>query len=294
MITIITFNILAPNFADPKYYPPKCEMFLDPVKRRIATTNFINSIKSKCDIFAFQEVTYDTEIETNEAQYIRKGEFRYIENLLSDEFTGMFFSHDKEYWGSFFSERDEYSYIKNGNAIFFRRSIFKCHIWHDVPLQTGNHSVRCDLIHISTGSKVRVLNLHLDSQSHEMRIIELSSVLNNMSETLSNNTIDLIVGDFNTNSVNNIIRSAGFNNSIQDVGICKPTFAFDNNEPIDHILYRGDITPIPENTIILDGGFWDDMKDTTLDNNYSRIETYFNLSGSDHLPVMATFSLNSI
>ena len=177
MLTALTFNVLAPNYAAPKYYPPIDNIYLSRHFRRSATTKFLNNIKSKCDIIALQEVTHDTII-NDEICHIRIGEYNYFNDLLSDDFIGTFVPHDKSYWSNYFDKNNEnYAYIQNGNALFLRKSVFSEITWYDVPLTTGNHAVSAIAIYSPTKRFIHILNVHFENLNENTRFIELSAAL---------------------------------------------------------------------------------------------------------------------
>jgi len=285
MISILTFNILAPHFADPTYYLPGMSSLLAEGYRRKGTTRFLLQIKDFCDIMAFQEVTHDP---------ISYDEFSYLVNVLGTEFSSMFVPHDINYWSEFGHN------VVNGNALFFRKSIFSTPIWYDVPLLTGNHAIRGDVTHIGTKRKFRILNIHLDSERDERRNVELTRALNSLCCDAS--TVDIVLGDFNmepSDKAFDYIKRAGFEDILQKLRIRTPTFFTMVNQPIDHIIYR-DLTMgvdiIPSKSYALGCEIWTEYPKIGPFDLLAgpRLKAYLDEYGSDHSPIISMLRVNSV
>lgn len=283
MLSVLSFNILAPHYAQATFYPPGIDRFLSLEYRRANTSSFLSRMKNVCDIMGFQEVTHDPSC---------YDEFTYLQELLGDEFYGMFVPHDSHYW-------TEYGpYVVNGNALFFRREVFTEPTWFDVSLETGNHAVLGETTHIPTQRRFRVLVIHLDSEDQNRREYELAVALNTLSR--DSKMIDIILGDFNMDSSERAygtIRQAGYRDSLYDLGIRLPTFSFLTSEPIDHIIYRdliGAMIPIPGKTKVLDSGLWKEYPELGIVDLFAapRLKACLDLYGSDHLPILTTFCIS--
>ena len=124
MLTALTFNVLAPNFAAPKYYPPIDNIYLSQHFRRSATTKFLNNIADTRDIIAFQEVTHDTII-NNEICRIRICEYNYFNDLLSMILLVHLFLNDFIYFNSGCSVviEDSIDIKKNGEFLSLLHNI---------------------------------------------------------------------------------------------------------------------------------------------------------------------------
>lgn len=286
MLSVLSLNILAPNFALPKYYPPGMSNVLDHDYRRQATTRFLLNIKEMYDILAFQEVTHGQQAQSCGCTY---DEYTHLKELLDDEFFSMFYSHDKHYWN------DYGGYVPNGNALFFRRSTFSEPEWSDIPLHTGNHAILGEVTHLPTMRKLRVLNIHLDSEYEANRRRELSNALRNIQPNTE--YIDIITGDFNmesSDSCYDLIRQTGFRGFDHKT----PTFSFMMDRPIDHIVYRDlcgcNIIPIMSKCKVLDAGLWDKFPRLDIIDIFAgaRLKACIDLYGSDHIPVIAVFILS--
>lgn len=296
MLSILSFNILAPHFASPSYYPPGMDKPLAQCYRRRATRRFLSQIKQSCDILAFQEVTHGTKspdpLPGCKLSPVSFDEYSDLIELLDDTFTGMFYPHDPNYWSEYGT------YVPNGNALFFRRDVFSDPVWTNISLKTGNHAVLGEVTHLCSGQKFRVLNIHLDSESDKRRHCELMTALSYLSDT--RDITDIILGDFNMGASDpyfSVVCQAGFRDVMKDVKVNTPTFSFMSNEPIDHIIYRdrsqSAIIPIIGKSRVLDNGIWDKYPRLGPLDIFAgaRVRACLDTYGSDHLSVLAVFQL---
>ena len=285
-IKLLTFNILAPHYANPKYYPKCVIPHLDTQKRLTATLAFLNDISKRCDIIALQEVTDNT--------VDRVGTFDRIRDVLQKNFEGQFLPHDEKYWNSWIDRNKDshFSYMKNGNSLFINRHSFTEPIWRDIPLTTGNYAICAKVIHRKTGISVRVLNIHLDTEDGYKKeytsameaIKELSNTIVNPSTTIVNpittvvnpsttvanpsttvvnlsSTIDIIMGDFNHSLKDPHIEPINRDNNFTDaltidrkLTFSMPTSSTRTIMPIDHIIYRsGHVTPLADSDNLFHG-----------------------------------------
>ena len=288
MLSILSFNILAPHFANPSHYPPGMSDALSQEYRRNHTTRFLTQMKELCDIIGFQEVTHGDR--DHPCSY---DEFTYLIDLLGEEFIGMFQSHEPHYWS------DYGRYVPIGNALFFRRSVFSEPSWYDVSLRTGNHAILAEVTHLTSMQKIRILNVHFDSESHTQRNRELTMALSSLPSKCG--TIDIILGDFNmeiSDSAFGQIKRTAFRDVLSDVNIKDPTFSFMTDEPIDHIVYRDSscsgIIPIRCRTRIFGNDLWNKYPKLGIIDIFagSRLKECLDLYGSDHFPILATFMIS--
>lgn len=300
MLRVLTFNVLAPNFTDPKYYPLESHAYLPKERRRDTIIRFLRSIKDSYDIISLQEVTDDTVIidhfgnlDTG-TNHVSFGEYRHFDNALP-EFTGMFVSHDPSHWSSYFGSTTELSYIRNGNALFFRRSLFICHTWKDIPLTTGNHAVMGLVTHRPTMKRLRVINVHLDNESNNTRFIELREVLSTIPH--DKNIIDLVMGDFNTDihHISELVYGGKFKDTLSQLGDKHLTYALlaGKEGPIDYIIYRGDSVHVSCSLGVLGSDLW---KTYPVINQLDplgpkRLNACLESYGSDHIPVDTVFTI---
>ena len=292
---IMTYNILASCYADPKYYPRHCVEYLDINLRRKAICNFL-SMNKNLDIIAFQEITDDTNDKI--------GEFTFIKNFLSEDYICHIVHHDSTYWSSYFNPDSSANncYMKNGNALFIRKNLFSIIKWHDISSNTGNHAI-CLETEINN-SKFRIVNVHFDNLNVLNRQAEFKNVMDYLYSNdigciqtqtqTQTQTFDIILGDFNddvhANSVmKNLMSIYKLHGTKTDK--LKHTYASTDicqvNHPIDHIL-------ISENLIdkIVESNVYDNNFLNIQDKN-ERINKTLQFFGTDHYPVYAKFTFES-
>lgn len=288
MIRVLSFNVLAPHYADPEDYPPGCDKELKREYRREKILNFLSSNKSDCDIIALQEVTIDTDQ--------RKGEYDYYYNLLKNEFYGNFVYHDFGYcdeWKKYDFD-SEYGYIKCGNALFLNKNIFEIIKWDSLKLSiTGNRAIVADVIHLFTNKYLRIGNIHLSSgKDITPRISEFQKLLSLF--PFNNKYIDIIIGDFNNGlTISPFIELLSqhlFHDSLDGIDDKRTYSMYDRprkHYPVDHIIYRGSHIIILPQSCVIDNDIWSrNPYDEHFDEyQTSRLKECLNTFGSDHFPI---------
>ena len=296
MFRVLTFNVLAPNFANPKYYPADCHDCLNREQRRSNIMRLLSSVKDSYDVIALQEVTDDTIISTTD---IRFGEYQYYRSVLTG-FAGMFIAHDSTHWSDYFGVDPEFSYIRNGNALFFRHEMFAVQMWNDISLSTGDHALMGMVIHKPTMKQLRIINVHFDNESDSIRRTELHNLFSVI--PCNANIIDLIMGDFNTNmtDISDLLDEFSFTDTLSEVGDTRSTYALfiGKDGPIDNIIHRGESIKTLSSEV-LDHNLWTtypilDRRDLLDPLGTKRLNECIRLFGSDHMPVAATFTLDNI
>lgn len=299
-IRIISFNVLASNYIDMIDYPNIDIKELSSEERRYRITKFLNFAKLNADIIALQEVTYDTyNTCTNK---LTVGEFTHYSKVLNPEFQGLFEPHEIYYWNE--NKYKNCRFMFNGNALFFRKSIFQLLNYEKISLQTGNNTLLTNLLFVPGNIYLQVLNVHLDSEYLDRREKELYNLLvaaenerNKDYDKLSDKWAEIIVGDFNSQpnitTFSNLLYRTQL---LTKVNIYRSTFP--NSGAIDHIYYRSNILqPYTGSLLCFD-------TDTSADcEKFNDLEYYtkvfdFNLSlslkdvirmyGSDHIPIIGT------
>lgn len=299
MLRVLTLNVLAPNFADPKYYPIGSYGHLSTEKRRNIIIRYLISVKNSFDIISLQEVTDDTVIPNffgnldTGTTHTRFGEYRFFISALL-EFTSMFIPHDPSHWINYFGSTPELSYIRNGNAIFFRRSLFTCPIWGDIPMSTGNHAIIGTVIHRPSLCKLRVINIHLDNESNTTRAHELTHVISTI--PYHPDIVDIIMGDFNTDirHLSDILCDTKFKDTLYQFGDECLTYALvaDKDGPIDRIIYRGSSVYLIS-TEVIGSSLWKRFPVINSRDPLAslRLNACIDAYGSDHFPVQAILML---
>jgi endonuclease/exonuclease/phosphatase family metal-dependent hydrolase len=275
-INILSFNILAPCWADPSYYPASSAPFLERVSRRQTIIDLLNSYENKVDVIALQEV----------AQI----EFNYIAQALQSTFVGFQANHASTYWSNWVTATTPWEL--NGNAIFIKKERFDDISFEDYTASaSGNHAALFTGKLKNEGDKqVRIASIHLDSDHAYNRKRELQAVLAKWLPL--KNAMDIIAGDFNTETdatnIHTDIRKAGYYDVLEVLGKARQThpwdtkyYGSDNWGIIDHIISRNSI---PIEGAVIDFQLFDSYpKDEEM-----RINKNLQLSGSDHFPIFGS------
>jgi mRNA deadenylase 3'-5' endonuclease subunit Ccr4 len=257
MLRVVTFNILASIYAHPDYYPDEAHDALSLSNRQEKILNYLSQLKDNCEVIALQEVTSEF--------------LQHVTKVLNPDFIGIFYPHDEEYWNEWI--HSDYSYLSNGNMLFLKQSSFGLILWENISLKTGNHAVLAHTKHIPTGHEIRILNIHLDSDNQDKRLKEYETALNSLEA--NSEIIDIVLGDFNSGIVDDILEITSKHNFIPDNNKIY-TFSMTKN-PIDHVIYR---SPYITSCI------------TRVDNsNAEKFEECLTKYGSDHIPLKAFIRL---
>ena len=271
-LTVVTFNILAPCWASPSYYPEESWPFLP---RDIRRTRILEVLKSQsgADIIALQEVN--------------EPEFLFLKNALDKDYYAANTFHSPTYWSNWITVTPPWE--PNGNALFLKRKSFRNVSFQDLALSTnGNHAVYAEALQAGTNRRIRVASIHLDSDYPYNREAELQGLLDLL--PAAKNATDIIAGDFNIDitktSLQNNLKLAGFQSLLPALGITTTTSPFGTYNkssaygPIDHITLRN---AAPVSGAVIDFGLlaaYPDQKD-----DVTRIVLNMQQSGSDHFPV---------
>lgn len=282
-LNVITFNILAPCWASPSYYPAITVPYLDRVFRRGNIINFLKS-QPQSDVIALQEVT--------------QIEFGYINNALKNNYIGFMSFHSPTYWSNWITIDPPWE--PNGNAIFLKKSRFKNIAFQDIALSDdGNHAAYAEAIDGSTNKAIRAVSIHLDSDYPYNRERELGSLLNFMKSAA--NKVDIIAGDFNIDIENSTLKqniiTNNFTNILAALGITEMTSPYSSTYyrhsvfgAIDAVIVRNGL---PQSGLIYDFNLFNLYPITSNQaptiNEDKRITENMKISGSDHFPVGASF-----
>jgi endonuclease/exonuclease/phosphatase family metal-dependent hydrolase len=273
-LSVLTFNVLAPLWAAPKWYPDALDAsLLDAGFRRARTTAFLREMRNRAQVFCLQEV------EQRELP-------AYLAALGSD-FEGAFASHDQAYWSSYLVP--ELPWVPNGNALIVRKRSFRGRVFSTLSLGgTGNHAVGFEAQHVDSGRQARIFSIHLDADRNDGRRTELASLLDQAPPRAG--YVDIIAGDVNedtvTGSAASLFAQAGFVDVLAAVGNREPTHPFRDSynkaqrwRIIDHVLCRG-AQPL--------AGSVYDSGTAMIAGEVARIAENFRQVGSDHYPVGGT------
>jgi len=291
-VKVISFNVLAPCWASPQYYPASSVSKLPKGYRRGRIINFLKqAVSSGASIIALQEVQLE--------------EYPYFYDELKSLFAGSLSLHDDNYWSSWITSDPPFG--RNGNALFLRKDIFTNLQFTDKPLTNdGNHCVYATAQDILTKHNFRIASIHLDADNSNKRNNELNAIFSAMPPLV--NTVDIVAGDFNaalsSGNLSNLMRQHSFYNALDVAGIPEQTHPFTtsynrntNWGPIDHIAYRnaaigGKIAVSNDGMPAIDNGVMDfnvwKLYPSGATYEAERINKNFDNCGSDHFPVTST------
>jgi endonuclease/exonuclease/phosphatase family metal-dependent hydrolase len=270
-LPMVTFNVLAPVWAAPDWYPPDMDMsLLDADDRRARITAFLSSRAADTDVFCLQEV--------------QESEFPAFLAAVGSGFAGAMSHNDRDWWSNWVVP--EIPWAPNGTAIIVRRQAFSNLAFRDVALSgDGDHGEIVEGVHRATGRRFRAASIHLDSDKEANRGREARALISELPPAAG--AIDVVCGDFNEDSVTGtaggVMRRAGFVDVLDAVGNREPTHPWSSSfngatrwAIIDHLTVRG---AQPLSGDVLDFG------GLSIPDELTRIETNFRTTGSDHYPV---------
>jgi endonuclease/exonuclease/phosphatase family metal-dependent hydrolase len=270
-LRVVSFNVLAPIWAAPVWYPPDMDpALLERKFRRARITAFLGAARRNADVICLQEVQDD--------------EFPYLMKALGAEFQGWMASNAPNYWSNWLVP--ELPWRPNGSAVAVRKSAIAGAYFSDLALSgDGNHAAAVEGMHAASGRYVRMVSVHLDSDFNNNRIFELRSLMEQM--PARQGYIDLICGDINedtvTGSAAGIFAEHDFVDVLASVGNREGTHPWSTTyyrsarwAVIDHILVRG---AQPASGDVFDFGLW------SIADELTRIEENFRQCGSDHFPI---------
>ena len=270
-LPMVTFNVLAPVWAAPDWYPPEMDMsLLDADYRRARITSFLAARAPDTDVFCLQEV--------------QESELPAFLAALGSGFAGAMAHNDRDWWSNWVVP--EIPWAPNGTAIIVRRQAFSNLAFRDVPLSgDGNHAELVEGIHRQTGRRFRAASIHLDSDVEANRGREARALMAELPAAAG--TTDVVCGDFNedavTGTVGGVVKRAGFVDVLEAVGNREPTHPWSSSYNgatrwaiIDHLTVRG---ARPLSGDVLDFG------GLAIGDELTRIESNFRTTGSDHYPV---------
>lgn len=275
-LKVFSFNVLAPPWANPDSYPDSSLPYLDRAIRRQAIINTLHNIKGTTDVFCLQETT--------------PVEFGYFASELK-EFVGIQANHDPSYWSQYITVNPPWE--PNGTAIFLKKTVFSNVQLSDQPLSnSGNHGALAKATHKATNRKVRFISVHFDSDTGGNRNKEMQAAIQLLA--VQQNSIDMIIGDFNSDPAQGNyqvdLQNAGFVDVLDAMGNTENTTPYatqysssTNYGQLDHILVR---SATPSSGDVIDNNLYVIYPDVT-GHIYedARITKNMQLVGSDHFPI---------
>jgi endonuclease/exonuclease/phosphatase family metal-dependent hydrolase len=274
MFRIATFNILAPIWDDIQYYPGISEELLHINNRRKVLKRMLDYLACSCDIIGLQEITYSSNYEKSEYEWIvkRYSEYFYIGSSKHERFH---WNYCKKYC----------SYMDNGNVLLIRKTLFTQPKWFTIKIHSnGNVVLGCRSYSTRLSKNMTILVVHLEDENKDIRMQQL--------RTLLQIPADIILGDFNcdleTIQYKKLIMQYRYINTLKyvsdrvDENIYQTTQILDY-EMIDHILCSKKFIPsLNEQQYVLDFDLIE------LDDQFDRLTYGLSLCGSDHYPVTVT------
>jgi len=275
-IDVVSYNVLAPPWASPVWYPEIDDpSLLDTAARRERIRAFLRSARDTAELVCLQEVA--------------ASELPAFAAALGPGFVGAMSFNDPDFWSDWVVPPIPWE--PNGTALFARTSAFTGVVVEDRALGTGNHAALLTATHVGTGARLRAWSLHLDSDRTNNRRTEIETVFG--ATPPEPHSTDVLCGDMNEDTVVGSlagrVRRAGFVDVLAAVGNRDATHPWSEtyySSPrwaiLDHVLVRG-ATPLRGTTI--DAGV------AAIPDQSTRIEELLRRMGSDHYPVEATVRL---
>jgi len=288
-IEIGNFNVLAPCWASPSYYPNGALSLLTPGSTRINRgINYMIGALGEVDFWSFQET------ETIINDQIANGYGTALYN-----FFHVF--HDDDYWANWITADPPFH--RNGVSIGVNKNKYDQCVYVDKPLGTGNHAAVAICRNIELNRWFRFCAVHFDSDTNTRRDLESAALKNYLaSEQSHTNYVDIIAGDLNANTVSgpmytNLIQN-GFTDALSALGVTLSTAPGSSGSNIDHILVRvaGDGWT-PTSGVVHNNNLFQLYPEVGggqgTQNRNQRIIKNFEYTGSDHFPVSSIFVVHS-
>ena len=278
-VKVVSFNVLAPPWADPSIYPASASQFLDRDDRRELIKATLSSLADSSDVICLQEITPIV--------------FAEIAGALPG-FTGFASLHHPSYWSQYITEDPPWE--PNGNAVLLKDAAFDRMKFSDEPLSaSGNHGAYAEAVHEDTNKTFRILSVHFDTDTGANRKREMMAAMTRLSPVAG--SVDLIAGDFNSSpeqgNYATEFRKSGFVNVLPAVGNFELTSPYANGYVnsanfgvIGHVTVRN---AVPHSGDVVDNALFDLYPDVPAGTNEdARITKNLELVGSDHFPLWGT------
>lgn len=289
LLSIASWNILAPCWAAVEYYFPSSAQLLKKDKRRSAILAVIDRYCNieQHDFIALQE------IEQGEIQIL-------LQHFNQWGYSGSYAFHDDLYWQSDISPT--VSFASNGVALFWRRStVYKLYTANVALAADGNHCI-VGLFVVANNRLARVASCHFDANYANRRNAEARALVDyfNLHDTeylhsahnRAESSIDMIAGDLNFHTdagpfQNIFCGQANFIDAHKSLDVAIATHPFtkkyqqnDNYGIIDHIIVRNASQIVSAST--------EDFGVMSLaSDEEARVNLLLEKSGSDHFAIVA-------
>jgi endonuclease/exonuclease/phosphatase family metal-dependent hydrolase len=271
-LTLVTWNVLAAPWAAPGFYPAELDAALldrnvraDLVAARLASLD--------ADVMCLQETT--------------PPDLAVVLERLGNGYEVHQTSNGPELWSNW--STPERPWEPNGTAIVWHRDAFTEVRQGSVELSDdANLATTIDAQHVGSGRRFRVMSIHLDADEPEYRRVQLPVALAAFAPDPGRETVDVIAGDCNEDTVNTdlgtLCRDHGFDDALTELDRLEPTHPYarpaDDYAPLarlDHVLVRG---ARPVEGWVVDSDVW------AVPDPGRRLAEHLRVTGSDHLPVV--------
>jgi endonuclease/exonuclease/phosphatase family metal-dependent hydrolase len=284
-ISIGNFNVLAPSWASPSYYPTKVNQdgLLTPGSTRVGRgISYLIGALGTVDFWSFQE----TETTINAG----------LASGYGSNYNFVHFFHDDNYWANWITTNPPFA--RNGVSIGVNKLKYINCTYVDKALGTGNHAGIAICLNTQLSRWVRFCAVHFDSDNTTRRTAEAQALNAYLaSETTHSNYIDIIAGDLNADTISgpmdtHLIQN-GFTDVLRALGAATGTTPGSGNN-IDHILVRDALDNwTPTNGVVHSNNLFQLYPAVSgskgVQNSDTRIYKNFQFTGSDHFPVSAKF-----
>jgi len=290
-VKIAAFNVLAPCWASPSYYPTTCAPLLAPWQTRInRCTTFVKKTFLDVDVITFQE----TEATINPT----------LAAALGNGFQVYHAFHDDDYWSKWVTTDPPFA--RNGVSIGVSKTKYDQMSFKDIALGTGCHAGVVTCRHITVNRWFRFVSCHFDSDSGGRRGKEAQTLVETLDADKTRPYVDVIAGDLNADSKVGVIKSRitdnGFLDVLRAMGIEENTSPYSTSSNgnsmwgnIDHIMVRGErFNAVAAK--IHSFNLWTTFPvlggQPGIENENLRITKNMELTGSDHFAVEGVFSVS--
>jgi len=268
-LTLLSWNILAPMWVHPDYFPGISENIVSTKFRResfYATLKYLLE-KYSIDVIGFQEAQ---ESEISQPEFLK---------ILEDFEPAKLSKNEPQCWESWLKTNE---YQENGTIIYLRKGRFSdIQTYRYLISEDGNAAtlITCTLHH----QKLLLINTHLETVSSQMRQIQVQNIQSFIHTLLPATDRPPIywLGDFNMkpqDPLNRALISGKWRDFVQEICLDFPTWFSVKRAParIDFIYGLGDMRVMGgEVPHVLRTGSWGE--------NCAEVIRRF---GSDHLPIL--------
>jgi len=285
-IRIEAFNVLAPTWAHPSYYPAACAPLLTPPLTRVGRgITYVQDHMLDTDFLAYQE----SETTINSV----------LDGGLGANYLKYHVFHDNDYWASWITVDPPFN--PNGVSVAVNSNKYDSCSFHDRELGTGNHAAVAVCRNIAINRWFRFASVHFDSDFSSRRSTESSTLVAWLNSDTSREYVDIIAGDYNADTVSGVMKNniinAGFVDVLRAVGVAENTSPWTGSgQNIDHLCVRG-LRTTPVSGLVHSNDLWNlypvQSGPTGAAITDQRITRHMEITGSDHFPVEAVFNAQS-